>query len=142
MLDLTNMDTDDLYWAAEVAAPTPKCKHAQADDELLDDSVSMVKMAASHKNKTLKPMLKTPSMHTMNEEQQKMKETNATTVVSQSSAISQLTEQVLQIKLKNKQLLDCFDRLAAQMEQFMSNQTSQTTRRHARGHRSESCQQT
>jgi len=41
--------------------------------------------------------------------------------------ISQLTEQVLQIKIENKQLLDCFDQLAAQMEQFMSNQTLQTT---------------
>ncbi len=56
--------------------------------------------------------------------------------------ISQLTEQVLQIKIENKQLLDCFDQLAAQMEQFMSNQTSQTTQRHAGGHRSESGQQT
>jgi len=36
-------------------------------------------------------------------------------------------EQVLQIKLKNKQLLDWFDCLAAQMEQFMSNQTTSTT---------------
>jgi len=67
-----------------------------------------------------------------------MKETDANTVASQNSAISQLTEQVSQIKLENKQLLDKFNRLADRMEQFFSSVTSQTTRRPARGHRSDS----
>ncbi len=73
MLDLTNMDNDNLYWAAKVATPNPKCKQAQADDESLDDLVSMVKTVASHKNKTLKPALKTTLIHTMHKEQQKQR---------------------------------------------------------------------
>jgi len=52
---------------------------------------------------------------------------DATMVASQNSAISQLMEQVSQIKIENKQLLDCFDWLATKMEAFMSNQQSSTT---------------
>jgi len=51
MLELANNDTDDLYWAADIMAPTPQWKRAQADNESLDDSVSTVKTAASHKKK-------------------------------------------------------------------------------------------
>jgi len=58
---------------------------------------------------------------------------NTQTVTSQSSAISQLTEQVAQIKLENKQLLDHFDHLATQMEAFMT-QSQPPSRGHARGH--------
>jgi len=65
-----------------------------------------------------------------------------TTIASQNSAISQLTEQVSQIKMENKQLLDKFDRLADRMEQLFSSANSQTTRRQAGGHRSESGNQT
>jgi len=43
MLALANNDTNDLYWAVDVIAPTPKWKQAQADDESLDNSVSTVK---------------------------------------------------------------------------------------------------
>jgi len=59
-------------------------------------------------------------------------------VASQNLAFSQLTEQVSQIKLENKQLLDCFNWLSAQMEAFMSNQQTPTNKHQARGHRSES----
>jgi len=40
--------------------------------------------------------------------------------------------------MENKQLLDKFDHLADRMEQFFSSATSQPTRRHARGHSSDS----
>jgi len=61
---------------------------------------------------------------------------DAHTITSQTSAISQLTKQVTQINLENKQMiLDWFDQLAAQMEAFMS-QSHTTTQCHARGHNS------
>jgi len=125
MIDLSTTDTDDLYWTTETITPAPKHKHIQADDESLDDSTSMVKMAVSTKSK-LKLALKNSSS-TETTATHNLKETDATTVASQNSVISQLTEQVLQIKMENKQLLDKFDRLANQMEQFFSSATSQTT---------------
>jgi len=67
---------------------------------------------------------------------------NATMVASENSVISQLMEQVSQVKFENKQLLDRFDWLAAQMEAFMSNQTPQPTRCQVKGHRNESSNQT
>jgi len=60
------------------------------------------------------------------------------TINSQNSTISQLTEQVSQIKMENKQLIDQFDRLTERMENFFSSANSQTTRCQAGGHRSES----
>jgi len=62
---------------------------------------------------------------------------NAQTLMLQTSTISQLTEQVTQIKLENEQILDQFDQLAAQMEAFMS-QSQSTTQCHTSGHSSES----
>jgi len=142
MLELGNNDTNDLYWATDIVAPTPKCKWVQVDKESLDDLVSTVKMAASHKQKALKPVLKNSSPHTTMDALHTTGDVDMTTVVSQNSVISQLTEQVSQIKMESKQLLDQFDWLAAQMEQFISTQTSQSTQRHAGGHSSESSHQT
>jgi len=51
MLELANTDTDDLYWALEVAVLSPKHKQTQVDEELLDDFVSVVKTAVSQKKK-------------------------------------------------------------------------------------------
>ena len=53
MIDLTNMDTNDLYWAVEMVSPTPKWKRVQANDESLDDLTLMVKTVISHKQKPL-----------------------------------------------------------------------------------------
>ncbi len=94
------MDTDDLYWATKMATPAPKRKRVQADDESLDDSTSMVKMAISTKSKPLKSVLKASSS-TKTTAHHNLKETDATTVASQNSATSQLTEQVSQIKMEN-----------------------------------------
>jgi len=60
MLNLTNMDTDDLYWAAEVATPTPKRKGAQADDKSLDDLVSTVKTVATSEAEALLKIVHLP----------------------------------------------------------------------------------
>jgi len=119
MIDLSNTDTDDLYWATETPAPAPKRKWVQADDELLDDLTSTVKTAITTKSKALKSALKTTTT-TDTTNSNNIKESDATTIASQSLAISQLTEQVSQIKMENKQLLDKFDWLADKMEQFFS----------------------
>jgi len=50
MLEQIGMDNHDPYWSMDAASPT-KRKCAAAEDKLLDDSVSLVKMAASQKKK-------------------------------------------------------------------------------------------
>jgi len=136
MIDLSTTDPDDLYWATETSTPSPKRKRVQANEESLDDSTSTVKTAISRKSK-LKPALKNSSS-TETTNTNTVKESDATTVVSQNSAISQLTEQVSQIKMENKQLLDKFDRLADRIEQIFSSANSSSTRCQARGHSSDS----
>jgi len=137
MIDLSHTDADDLYWAMETPAQSPKRKRVQADEESLDDSTSTVKTAITTKSKALKSVLKNASAADNNTTAQ-TKEPDATTIASQSSAISQLTEQVSQIKMENKQILEKFDWLATKMEQIFSSAQTQTTRRHAGGHRGES----
>jgi len=136
MIDLSSTDADDLYWVAETSTPAPKRKRVHADEESLDDSTSTVKTAVSTKSK-LKSALKN-SGSTETTATNTPKENDATTVASQNSAISQLTKQVSQIKMENKQVLNKFDRLADRMEQFFSSATSQPTRHHAGGHSSDS----
>jgi len=69
---------------------------------------------------------------------------DAITVVSQNTSISQLMEKFSLLKMENKQIIDHFDRLlaAAQMEAFMKQNTSQSSRCHAWGHDHESNQAT
>jgi len=137
MIDLSTTDTNDLYWSAKTVAPSPKRKQLQADEESLDDSTSTVKTAISTKKQPLKSALKAAhSVETATT--QNAKDNDVTTITSQNSAISQLTEQVSQIKLENKQLIDRFDHLAERMENFFSSANSQSTRCQAGGHRSES----
>jgi len=126
MINLSTMDTDNLYWATETSTLAPKRKRVQADDESLDDSTSTIKTAITTKSKVLKSALKTTN-HTDTTTTHNIKESDATTIASQSSVISQLTEQVSQIKMENKQLLDKFDWLADRMEQFFSSANPQIT---------------
>jgi len=96
-----------------------------------------VKTAISTKKQPLKSALKsTHSVETATTHN--VKDNDAMTINSQNSTISQLTKQVSQIKMENKQLINRFDRLAERMENFFSSTNSQTTRCQARGHRSES----
>jgi len=83
----------------------------------------MVKMAVSQKQKMLKSALKISPSVGLEAATKPAQSTDMTMVASQNSAISQLTEQVLQIKLEHKQMLNCFDWLAAQLKAFMTGNT-------------------
>jgi len=63
MLTQVSMDTDNLYWISNVPPPSQKQKqkHMQAEEELLNDSISMVKTVASKKKKPTKSALKMAS---------------------------------------------------------------------------------
>jgi len=131
-------DTDNPYWAIDQVSPLLKCKRAHINKELLNDSVLMVKMVVSQKQKVPKLALKVSPFTGVNVANvASAQSSNTYTITMQSSAISQLTKQVMHIKLKNIQILDQFDQLAAQMEAFMS-QSQSPSRCHIRGHFGES----
>jgi len=52
---------------------------------------------------------------------------DTTAVASQNMPISQLTEQVSAIKMENKEIMDCFNKWAAQMEAFMTQNLHPTS---------------
>jgi len=58
-------------------------------------------------------------------------------VTSQGTTLSQLTEQVLEIKQSNKLMIDKFNKLAAQMATLIA-QSASPKKRPAGGHNSES----
>jgi len=63
MLEMANSNTDDLYWEVEPVPQLPKWKRTQLKEELLNNSISTVKMAATQKKKMPKSALKaSPSM--------------------------------------------------------------------------------
>jgi len=64
------------------------------------------------------------------------------TVMSQRTTLSQLMEQVSEIKQSHKTMLNWFDQLAAQMALLISNSTSSPKKCPAGGHNSESSQAT
>jgi len=103
MLEVATTDNDNLYWEIDSVLALPKQKRAQLEDELLNDLVSTVKMAAMQKKKTPKSTLKASPLALMTATTNVHgKLMDATTVASQNSAISQLMEQVSQIKMENK----------------------------------------
>jgi len=103
----------------------------------------MVKTAVTQKMMGAKSAMKTPPSTTMTVALNVQgHSTDAQMVVSQNLAISQLTKQVSQIKMENKQIMEQFDRLAAQMEVFLNSQTPTSNQCPARGHISESGHQT
>jgi len=134
MLEKIGTDTDDPYWAAKTAPP-PKRKHAAADGELLDDSISIVKMAASQKKKVSKLAMKLSPLRVRRMIEGVMI-SDATMVASQNTLISHGTN--LSNKVEIKQIIDWFDKLAAQMEAFMKQQTSSSPQCSARAHIHES----
>jgi len=131
MLAKALAEDDDLYWAVEKTAqeePTsPKRKWVQLEEESLDDMVLMIKSGLSTK-KTRKSALKTDQS-----EQTHQKDT--VTITLQSTSISQLTEQVQEIKQSQKTVIDRFDQLAKQMAALIAATKSNTNNQHpARGH--------
>jgi len=141
MLELVTADDDDLYWEAKVTLQPVKWKRTQIDKESLNDSVLTVKTAVTQKKTAAKSILKAQTqMATTTGTNTQGGTTDANMVMSQTSVISHLMEQVSQIKIENRQMMECFDQLAAQMEAFLNNQTTTSPRCQARGHSSESQQ--
>jgi len=117
------VDDDNLYWAAEKPPPdpaSPKCKQVQLKEESLDDTVLTIKSGLSTK-KTCKSALKVAGNGTKNPEQHK----DSPTIASQATSISQLTEQVNEIKQTNITFLAHFDQLAEHMAALLA--TSQNS---------------
>jgi len=88
MLAQVLTEMDDLYWIADVPPPSPKRKWAQAEEEMLVDSISTMKMAVSTKKNHLKLVLKSgPSDQTKKIafEDQETVSKDAATVTSQNS---------------------------------------------------------
>jgi len=133
MLTVAIAEDDDLYWEAEKPPPepaSPKRKRVQLEEESLDDTVSTIKSGLSTK-KTRKSALKEKG--TKNTEQIK----DSPTITSQATSISQLTEQVNEIKQTNLTFLACFDQLAEQMAALLAaSQNSSNPQQPAGGHTS------
>jgi len=135
MLSEALAEDDNLYWVAEKPAPedptSPKRKWVQLEEESLDNTVLTIKSGLSTK-KTCKSALKT-SLTTDKSEKATQKDT--ATIASQSTLISQLTEQVNKIKQTNKTFLAWFDQLAEQMAALIATTQPQLNpQSHAGGH--------
>jgi len=111
MLDLANTDIDDLYWATDPTSPSPKWKQTQIDEESLNDLVSTIKTAASQKRKILSlpyNHFHVPARATKNNTTaMAMMSTDPHMATYHTSAIYQSMKQVSQVKMENKQFLDC-----------------------------------
>jgi len=110
MLELATVDNNNLYWEAEAIPQPAKQKWTQIDKESLNDSVLTVKTAVTQKKTAEKSTLKAQTqMAMMTGTNTQGGTTNANAVMSQTSVISQLTEQVSQIKMENKEMMEHFD---------------------------------
>jgi len=103
----------------------PHNQQTQIEEKSLNNSILTVKTAVTQKKMAVKSAMKTLSLMSMTTGSTVPgKSTDAQMVTSQTLAKSQLTEQVSQIKMENKQIMENFDRLADQMEAFFNNQTT------------------
>jgi len=105
MLEQVGTNNDNPYWATDVF-PTLKGKRVAADEECLDDSISMVKTAVGKKKEAPKSALKlSPSKG--QQDNWVVTTSDATMVASQNTSISQLTRQVSMIKRRtNRSWID------------------------------------
>jgi len=128
-------DDNALYWESEESAPkSPKRQKVQVEEESLNNSVSTIQTAVSTRKP--KPALKNSS--NQSQVTSESKPTSGTnTVTSQGTTLSQLTEQVSEIKQSNKLMIDKFDKLAAQMATLIA-QSASPKKHPTRGHNSES----
>ncbi len=135
MLGEAIADDDDLYWEAEKPAPaptSPKRKRVQVDEESLDDTISTIKSGLSTK-KTRKSAMK--STENGDRKPNLTNQQDSQTITSQATSISQLTEQVNEIKQTNKTFIARFDQLAEQMAALLAaTQTQPNSQRPAGGH--------
>ena len=124
-------DDDALYWEQEDDAPkSPKRQKVHVEEESLNDSVSTIKTAVSTRKP--KPAIKNNSTTSVASTENKPASA-ANTVTSQGTTLSQLTEQVSEIKQSHKTMIDRFDQLAAQMATLIA-QAASPKKRPAGGH--------
>jgi len=136
MLALAIVNDDGLYWELEDSTPkSPKWQKVQVEEEYLNDSVSTIKTAVSWPWNL--PLITTHWHLTTTKNN-----SGNNTVTLQGTTLSQSTKQVLEIKQLHKSILDCFDKLSAQMAQLLANSPSSSTKCPARGHESDSSQAT
>jgi len=140
MLAVALADNDDLYWEMDVLKPpSPKRKRPQAEEESLDDTVSMVNTAMSVKKKNPKSVLKSAPLTVARNSQQTRFANDTQTVTSQVTSISQLTDMVSAVQQENKMIMSRFDKLAKQMEALLTvQQVPNNSSSPAGGHGSES----
>ncbi len=101
MLMAVLSNADRLYWEAEVQEAPPKQKKIKVDNESVSDSILMVKTAISSiRNRSSH----TSAQTTTNEEKVTKTPTDAKTVDSQMSTITQLTKQVLILQLAHNEI--------------------------------------
>jgi len=136
MLSLAFTANDNaLYWEQEDDPPkSPKWQKVQVEEESLNDSVSTIKTAVS----TQKPksVLKNQQLQTNGPSENKSTSA-ANMVTAHGTTLSQLTEQVSEIKQSHKMMIDHFDQLAAQMATLIA-QSASPKKCPTRGHDSES----
>jgi len=94
----------------------------------------MIKSGMSTTKKTCESMLK--STNTKDGKKAKTSNADSPTIASQATLISQLTEQVNEIKQMNKMFLTCFDQLAKQMVALLAANTNPLNQNLAGGHTS------
>jgi len=126
---------DALYWEQEDDTPkSPTWQKVQVEEESLNDLVSTIKTAVSTRKpkSVLKHQQSQPNSPSENEST-----SVANTVTSHGTTLSQLTEQVSEIKQSHKMMIDHFDQLAAQMATLIA-QSASPKKRPTRGHNSES----
>jgi len=123
MLTAALSNANSLYWEAEVQEPvTPKQKKIKVDDELVTDSILMVKMAIS----SIKTHQHNPSTNKGSESGVTKKMSTPTddkTVSSQTSMITQLMEQVSILQLAHNEINSKLDKLTV----FIMAQSASTT---------------
>ena len=108
MLTAALSDADGLYWEAKVQDAPPKWKNIKVDDESVSDSISTVKMAISSvKTCTNQTTAQTTTM----EAKVTKTPTDAKTVDSQMSTITQLIKQVSILQLAHNETNSKLDKL-------------------------------
>jgi len=123
MLAMSLKNDNMLYWELDATKPPlPKCKQPQAEEESLDNSISIMKMAMSIK-KTPKLALKGNTQLTMQGKTQTCFASNSKMVTSQVTTISQLMEMVSMVQQENKTIMSCFDQLTEQIAALISAQS-------------------
>jgi len=116
------LEDDTLYWEEEAEKPpSPKHKRPQAEEELLEDSISTVHTQMSVK-KVPKSALKHNQAANGKQKTQTRFASDSHMVASQATSISQLTEMVSAVQQENQTIMSRFDKLTEQIAELLSTQ--------------------